>query len=380
MTPPFFELQATDPDTGARAGILHTAHGDVPTPIFMPVGTQASVKALTQEQLLQDVNAAIILGNTYHLYLRPGLEVLEGAGGLHRFMNWPRPILTDSGGYQVFSLAQNRKITEGGVTFSSHVDGSKHHFTPTNVVDKQRSIGSDILMVLDECPPWPSERSYVVESMRLTHQWAREARAYFLEQPPMHGYAQHQFGIIQGGTYADLRQQSTEAICEMGFEGNAIGGLSVGEPAEHMYEMTALCTAIMPKDKPRYLMGVGTPANFLQSVALGIDMMDCVLPSRNARHGLLYFRDGIRNLKNQRYATDHSPLDPTSALAADQYPKSYLRHLFRAQEYLAFTLATLHNLHFYLALAKEARQRILEGSFGPWYRGLMPQLEYRHQG
>ncbi|MBX3101214.1 MAG: tRNA guanosine(34) transglycosylase Tgt [Bacteroidetes bacterium] len=377
MSQSFFELQATDPDTGARAGILHTAHGDVPTPIFMPVGTQASVKALSQEHLQQEVNAPIILANTYHLYLRPGLEVLEGAGGLHAFMKWPRPILTDSGGYQVFSLAQNRRITEAGVTFSSHVDGSKHHFTPANVVDKQRSIGSDILMVLDECAPWPSERSYVTESLRLTHQWAAEARAYFLDQEPRYGYRQHQFGIIQGGTYADLRRQSTEAICAMGFEGNAIGGLSVGEPAELMYEMTELCTALMPADKPRYLMGVGTPANFLQSVALGIDMMDCVLPSRNARHGLLYFREGIRNLKNQKYATDYSPLDASSPLAADTYPKAYLRHLFRSEEYLAFTLATLHNLHFYIRLAAEARQHILDGSFGPWYRGLMPQLEQR---
>jgi queuine tRNA-ribosyltransferase len=374
---PFFELQATDPDTGARAGILHTAHGDIPTPIFMPVGTQASVKALSQEQLRTDVNAPIILGNTYHLYMRPGLEVLEGAGGLHKFMGWPRPILTDSGGYQVFSLAQKRKITEDGVTFSSHVDGSKHHFTPHNVVDKQRSIGSDILMVLDECAPWPSERSYVVESLRLTHQWAAQARTYFEQTESRYGYAQHQFGIIQGGTYADLRRQSTEAICNMGFEGNAIGGLSVGEPVDLMYEMTELCTALMPADKPRYLMGVGTPANFLQSVALGVDMMDCVLPSRNARHGLLYYRNGIRNLKNQKYTQDYSPIDPDSSMAADAYPKAYLRHLFRAQEYLAFTLATLHNLHFYIQLATEARQRILDGSFGPWYRQLMPQLEQR---
>ncbi|MCE3007195.1 MAG: tRNA guanosine(34) transglycosylase Tgt [Bacteroidetes bacterium] len=374
---PFFELQATCPLTGARAGLLHTAHGSISTPIFMPVGTQGTVKALTQAQL-HELEAQVILGNTYHLYLRPGLQVLEAAEGLHRLMGWNRPILTDSGGYQVYSLAANRKISEEGVGFKSHIDGSKHFFTPKNVVDKQRSIGSDILMVLDECPPAQSERGYLLRSLALTHRWAAEARHYFLQQPETYGYRQHQFGIVQGGVLADLRRQSAQAIVDLNFEGNAIGGLSVGEPTEEMYEMTEVVTALLPTHKPRYLMGVGTPANILQSIALGVDMMDCVLPSRNARHGLLYYWDGIRNLKNRQYEQDFAPLDATSQLPADAYSRAYVRHLFKAQEYLALTLATAHNLHFYLRLVGEARRHILAGSFAGWYRSALAQLEQRH--
>lgn len=372
-----YELLATCPDTGARAGLLHTAHGSIPTPIFMPVGTQGTVKALTQQHLHQ-LGAHIILGNTYHLYLRPGLQVLEQAGGLHRFMGWDKPILTDSGGYQVYSLAGQRKITDEGVAFKSHIDGSSHFFTPHNVVDKQRSIGSDILMVLDECPPAQAERSYVSRSMDLTHRWAAQARTYFRQQEQLHGYPQQQFGIVQGGVFPDLRRQSAQAIVDLDFEGNAIGGLSVGEPTEVMYEMTEVVTALLPAHKPRYLMGVGTPGNILQSIALGIDMMDCVLPSRNARHGLLYFWDGIRNLKNKQYETDFGPLDATSTLETDQYSRAYIRHLFKAEEYLALTLATAHNLHFFLRLVTEARARILDGTFGGWYRSAIAQLEQRH--
>lgn len=373
-----FELQATCPTTGARAGLLHTAHGTVPTPMFMPVGTQGTVKALTQQHLQHEVNAPIILGNTYHLFLRPGLEILEHAGGLHRFMNWDRPILTDSGGYQVYSLAQNRKIMEEGVRFASHIDGSKYLFTPENVVDMQRSIGSDILMTLDECPDSNCTREYATQSLRLTHRWAARGRQHFLSTEQRYDHYQAQFGIVQGAVFPDLRADSAKYIADLDFEGNAIGGLAVGEPNEVMYDVTEQVTALLPADKPRYLMGVGTPANLLQSVARGVDMFDCVMPSRNARHGLLFYADGIRNLKNARYADDHSPIDPTSPLLTDTYyTKAYLRHLFKAEEYLALTLATLHNLHFYIALMREARAHILAGTYGAWYQGMTEAVQER---
>lgn len=367
-----YTLEAQCPTTGARAGRIETAHGTILTPVFMPVGTQGTVKALTQQHLASGVQAQIILGNTYHLFLRPGTQVLAQAGGLHRFMGWQRPILTDSGGYQVYSLAHRRKIKEEGVTFQSHIDGSKHLFTPESVVDVQRAIGSDIQMTLDECPPYHCDYAYARQSMELTHRWAARARAHFAAQPSAHGYSVAQFGILQGSVYADLRQASAQAIADLNFEGNAIGGLSVGEPAEQMYEMTELVCGILPAAKPRYLMGVGTPANILQSIALGVDMMDCVMPSRNARHALLFTSQGIRNMKNARYKDDHTPIDEDGIVPEDLlYTKAYLRHLFAAEEYLALTLATLHNLAFYTWLTREARARILDGSFGGWYQGMM---------
>lgn len=373
-----FELQQTDPNSKARAGMISTAHGEIKTPIFMPVGTVGSVKAVTQQDLQDSIHAQIILGNTYHLYLRPGMEVMEGAGGLHRFMHWDKPILTDSGGYQVYSLAQNRKLTEEGVTFQAHIDGSRHLFTPEKVVDIQRQIGSDIMMVLDECPPYPSEYEYAKKSLGLTQRWAARCKVHWQNQAPLYGYDQNLFPIIQGSTYKDLRIASTETVAEMDMPGNAIGGLSVGEPAEMMYEFTELSCDILPKDKPRYLMGVGTPENLLECIAIGVDMFDCVLPTRNARHGLIYTSKGICNLKNAKYANDFSPLDPDGPCIYDQYySKAYLRHLFKANEYLALTIASVHNLAFFLWLVGEARKHILAGDFRTWKERMVKEVSRR---
>ncbi|MEL6844106.1 MAG: tRNA guanosine(34) transglycosylase Tgt, partial [Bacteroidota bacterium] len=359
-----FQLQHTDTASSARAGEITTDHGTIQTPIFMPVGTVGSVKAVSQQALSEEIKAQIILGNTYHLYLRPGTNILQQAGGLHKFIHWDRPMLTDSGGYQVYSLAANRKLTEEGVTFTNHINGSKHLFTPEGVMDIQRQIGADIIMALDECPPYPSDYDYAKNSMELTHRWAKRCKDHFERQEPLYGYEQNLFPIIQGSSYKDLRTQSTEYIASLDMPGNAIGGLSVGEPHEIMYELTELSCAILPQDKPRYLMGVGTPVNLLECISMGVDMFDCVLPTRNARHGLIYTREGIRNLKNKKYEDDFSPLDPDSELLIDQYySKAYLRHLFKAQEYLAFQIASIHNLHFFLWLVGEARRQILANTF-----------------
>lgn len=373
-----YELAATDPKSNARAGTMTTDHGVIETPIFMPVGTVGSVKAVSQQQLAQDINAQIILGNTYHLFLRPGTEVLEAAGGLHKFMGWDRPMLTDSGGYQVFSLAKSRKITEEGVTFANHINGSKHLFSPEMVVDVQRSIGADIMMVLDVCPPYPSEYDYAKESMHLTHRWAARCKKHWEEQPNLYGHDQNLFPIIQGSTYTDLRTESTEFVASLDLPGNAIGGLSVGEPHEIMYEFTDLSCRILPKDKPRYLMGVGTPENLLHCISLGVDMFDCVLPTRNARHGLIYTREGIRNLKNKQYEKDFSPLDPDSDLLFDQfYTKAYVRHLLKSSEYLALNITSVHNLHFFLWLVKEARKQIVAGTFSTWRDEMLVKVTRR---
>jgi queuine tRNA-ribosyltransferase len=373
-----FTLLHTAQGSRARAGRIATAHGIIETPIFMPVGTVGSVKTVTQQDLEQQIRAQIILGNTYHLFLRPGTEVLEAAGGLHRFMHWDRPILTDSGGYQVYSLAQTRKLSEEGVTFANHIDGAKHLFTPENVVDIQRSIGADIFMALDECPPYPCERKYAEESLALTHRWALRCRERYRASEGKYGYEQALFPILQGSTYPDLRQKSAEFVAELDLPGNAIGGLSVGEPHELMYELAGLCCEILPQNKPRYLMGVGTPANLLECIALGVDMFDCVLPSRNARHGLLYTWEGIRNIKNEKYARDFSPLDPAGDSFVDSYySKAYVRHLFKAEEYLALQIGTLHNLTFFLSLVREARKHILADTFEAWKADVLPQLERR---
>lgn len=355
--------------------MLHTEHGTIHTPIFMPVGTQATVKAVTQQALKEYVNPDIILGNNYHLYLRPGSDVIRAAGGLHKFMNWGGPILTDSGGYQAYSLSHIRKISSEGVTFTSHIDGSKHLFTPENVLEMQRVLGSDIRMVLDECTPYPCEYAYAARSMHLTHDWAHRALQALANETPLYGHRQFLFGIVQGSTYADLRAESAQTIAGMDFDGNAIGGLAVGEPAEEMYAITEQVCALLPAHKPRYLMGVGTPINILESIARGVDMMDCVLPSRNARHGLLFYRHGIRNIKNAKYKDDFTPLDPDSECPIDHYyTKAYLRHLFVAEEYLAFEIATIHNLHFFLWLVRQARQHILTGDFTAWKNQMVQQL------
>lgn len=373
-----FERVHTDAGSQARAGIIETDHGRIETPIFMPVGTVGSVKAVPQQALAHDIHADIILGNTYHLFLRPGTGILEAAGGLHRFMNWSRPILTDSGGYQVYSLAHSRKLTEEGVTFSNHIDGAKHLFTPEKVVDIQRAIGADLIMVLDECPPYPSDFEYARTSMALTHRWAQRCKTHFEQQPPLYGYTQALFPIVQGSTYQDLRTESTEFVASLDLPGNAIGGLSVGEPHEVMYEFTDLSCRILPEDKPRYLMGVGTPVNLLECIALGVDMFDCVLPTRNARHGMLFTRAGIMNIKNEKFKNDFSPIDPESDLEFDQYySKAYLRHLFKAQEYLALQIASVHNLHFYLWLMREARKQILADTFHGWKAKMVRQLGQR---
>lgn len=373
-----FDLHKTDTHTKARAGSLTTDHGVIETPIFMPVGTAGTVKGVHQQELREDVNAQIILGNTYHLYLRPGTEVLEGAGGLHQFMGWERPILTDSGGYQVYSLSGSNKITEEGVKFQSHLDGSYHFFTPEKAIEIQRSIGGDIIMAFDECTPFPCDYNYAKKSIQMTHRWLQRCMDHMKKTEPKYGYEQALFPIVQGSTYKDLRIQSAEVIASHDALGNAIGGLSVGEPDEDLYEMTDLVCGILPKEKPRYLMGVGTPINLLECIALGVDMFDCVMPSRNARHGLLFTSEGTINIKNEKWAKDYSPLDSNGTAYVDHvYTKAYLRHLIKAKEYLGIQIATIHNLSFYLALVKEARVRILDGTFSTWKEDMVKKLGRR---
>ncbi|PID88248.1 MAG: tRNA guanosine(34) transglycosylase Tgt [Bacteroidia bacterium] len=373
-----FTIENKDKLSEARQGSLTTAHGIVETPIFMPVGTVGSVKAVHQTELDKDIQAQIILGNTYHLYLRPGIETLEKAGGLHQFIHWDKPMLTDSGGYQVFSLSDIRKLKEEGVEFRSHIDGSKHLFTPEKVVDIQRSIGADIVMALDECTPYPADYSYVERSMHLTHRWLDRGLAHFEKTDAKYGYFQTFFPIVQGGTFKDLRQQSAAYIAEKNCAGNAIGGLSVGEPAEKMYEMIAVVNAILPKDKPRYLMGVGTPENILEGIALGVDMFDCVMPSRNGRNGMLFTREGRINIKNEKWKHDFSPLDENGHSFVDTYySKAYLRHLMKSEERLAAQIATIHNLAFYMDLVKTAREKIKEGTFMEWKKQTTEQTMRR---
>ena len=373
-----FDILKTDELTKARAGKITTAHGVIETPIFMPVGTVGSVKGVHQRELKEDINADIILGNTYHLYLRPQMPILEKAGGLHKFINWDRNILTDSGGYQVYSLAANRKIKEEGVKFKSHIDGSYHFFSPENVMEIERSIGADIMMAFDECTPYPCEYSYAKRSMHLTHRWLDRCIAHLEKVPPKYGYEQSLFPIVQGSVYKDLRVQSAEYIASKGADGNAIGGLSVGEPVEQMYEMTELVCDILPKDKPRYLMGVGTPINILENIALGVDMMDCVMPTRNARNGMLFTSKGIINIKNKKWEDDFSPLDPDGHTYVDTYyTKAYLRHLFAANEFLGKQIASIHNLGFYLWLVREARRQIIAGTFSQWKTKMVNDMSNR---
>lgn len=373
-----FQLQHTDANSKARAGKISTDNGEILTPIFMPVGTVGSVKAVTQQQLYKDVKAQIILGNTYHLYLRPGIEVLEAAGGLHKFNGWHKPILTDSGGYQVFSLAANRKIKEEGVVFQSHIDGSKHLFSPENVMDIQRSIGADVIMAFDECPPYPSEYLYAKKSMELTHRWLDRCVNRLAETPDKYGYTQNLFPIVQGSTYKDLRTASAQYIASKQAVGNAIGGLSVGEPEEEMYEFTELCCDILPTNKPRYLMGVGTPWNILEAIALGVDMFDCVMPTRNGRNGMLFTTKGIINIKNKKWATDFSVIDDGfECEVSNYYSKAYLRHLMVANEILALQVASIHNLAFYLWLVGKAREKLVEGTFSSWKKEMVEVLKIR---
>lgn len=373
-----FELLKSDAQSKARAGKITTDHGVIETPIFMPVGTVASVKGVHQRELKQDINPDIILGNTYHLYLRPKTDILEQAGGLHKFMNWDRNILTDSGGYQVYSLSANRKIKEEGVKFKSHIDGSYHFFSPESVMEIQRSIGADIIMAFDECTPYPCDYNYAKRSMHMTHRWLDRCISHLEKTPLKYDYNQTFFPIVQGSTYKDLRQQSAEYIANAGAEGNAIGGLSVGEPAEEMYAMTEIVCDILPKEKPRYLMGVGTPINILENIALGIDMFDCVMPTRNARNGMLFTSEGIINIKNNKWKDDFSPVDPMGITFVDtEYSKAYLRHLFAAEEFLGKQIATIHNLGFYLWLVREARKHILEGDFAVWKNQMVNKLGQR---
>ncbi len=373
-----FTLEKKDEHSSARAGSLTTDHGNIRTPIFMPVGTQATVKALTQEQLAKDVQAQIILGNTYHLYLRPGVNIIEKAGGLHKFMNWDKPILTDSGGYQVYSLSDRRKIMEEGARFSSHVDGSKHLFTPENVVDIQRQIGADIIMAFDECTPYPCDYNYAKKSLGLTHRWLDRGIERIESTDPLYGHHQIWAPIVQGSTYKDLRIASCEYVASKGREINAIGGLSVGEPHEELYAMTEVCTGILPEDKPRYLMGVGLPENILECISLGIDMFDCVLPTRNARHGLLYTSEGVINIKNAKWSDDFTPIDSNADNHFSQtYSKAYLKHLFKVNEFLGFTMASIQNLRFYLWLVETAREKIISGEFVHWRDALLPKISKR---
>lgn len=373
-----FDLLKTDSQSKARLGRLHTDHGTIETPIFMPVGTVGSVKGVHQQELRDDINAQIILGNTYHLFLRPGTDVLEAAGGLHQFIGWERPILTDSGGYQVYSLSGSRKIQEEGVKFQSHIDGSYHFFTPERAVEIQRSIGADIIMAFDECTPYPCDYAYAKRSMHLTHRWLGRCFTAMEQSEPKYGYEQALFPIVQGSTYKDLREESAHAIAAFDAVGNAIGGLSVGEPDEDLYEMTELVCGILPTEKPRYLMGVGTPINLLESIALGVDMFDCVMPSRNARHGLLYTWEGTINIKNEKWAKDFTPLDPSSKVWVDQvYTKAYLRHLIKTGEYLGIQIATIHNLAFYLELMRVAREKIASGEFVAWKNQVVTKLGQR---
>jgi len=373
-----FDLLQKDPQSKARAGSITTDHGVIETPIFMPVGTVASVKGVHQRELKEDINPDIILGNTYHLYLRPQTEILEKAGGLHKFMNWDRNILTDSGGYQVYSLSANRKIKEEGVKFKSHIDGSYHFFTPENVMEIQRTIGADIIMAFDECTPYPCDYNYAKRSMKMTHRWLDRCVTHLDKVPVKYGYDQAFFPIVQGSCYKDLRQQSAEYIANSNQVGNAIGGLSVGEPAEEMYAMTEIVCEILPEDKPRYLMGVGTPINILENIALGIDMFDCVMPTRNARNGMLFTANGTINIKNKKWEADFSPIDEMGITFVDtEYTKAYLRHLFAANEYLGKQIATIHNLGFYMWLVREARKHILAGDFRPWKEMMVKNMNQR---
>ncbi|MCB2408568.1 tRNA guanosine(34) transglycosylase Tgt [Hymenobacter lucidus] len=373
-----FDLVAHDPQSKARAGVVHTAHGAIQTPIFMPVGTAGTVKAVQQRDLKDDIKAQIILGNTYHLYLRPGLDVLRAAGGLHKFNGWDRPILTDSGGYQVYSLSGTRKIKEEGVKFRSHIDGSQHLFSPEGVMDIQRTIGADIMMAFDECTPWPCEYDYAARSLDMTHRWLKRCIARFDSTEGHYGYDQTLFPIVQGSTFKDLRIKSAEFIAEQGREGNAIGGLSVGEPADMMYEMTELVCDILPKDKPRYLMGVGTPANILENIALGVDMFDCVMPTRNARNGMLFTTQGIINITNKKWQLDLEPLDKElGGYVSTFYSRSYVRHLFQSQEMLGPQIASIHNLTFYLWLVQQAREQIIAGTFRDWKDKMVKQVMTR---
>ncbi|MFB6320355.1 tRNA guanosine(34) transglycosylase Tgt [Saccharicrinis sp. FJH54] len=373
-----FQLIQTDLQSSARAGLIKTDHGEIETPIFMPVGTVGSVKAVHIPELENEVQAQIILGNTYHLYLRPGLEIIEKAGGLHQFNGWKKPILTDSGGYQVFSLADNRKLTEEGAVFRSHIDGSKHLFTPENVVDIQRTIGADIIMALDECPPGDADKAYAKKSLELTHRWLDRGINQFDGTEPKYGHSQTFFPIVQGAGYPDLRRKSAEFIASKNREGNAIGGLSVGEPAEVMYEMISVVNEVLPKDKPRYLMGVGTPANILEGISLGVDMFDCVMPTRNGRNGMIFTSEGIMNMRNKKWSDDFTPLDPGGTAFVDRiYSRSYVRHLFVSGEILGMQIASIHNLAFYLWLVKEARKHILEGDFASWKTVMMKKVTTR---
>jgi queuine tRNA-ribosyltransferase len=373
-----FKLKNRDKETKARTGILKTPHGDIPTPVFMPVGTGGTVKGILQRDLSEDIDAKIILGNAYHLYLRPGTEILKEAGGLHRFMSWERPILTDSGGYQVFSLAGNRKLNDEGAHFKSHIDGSKHIFTPENIIDIQRIIGSDIMMVLDECTPYPCDYRYAKKSVALTHHWLDRAVERFRNTDPLWGNEQFLFPIVQGGVFDDLRKISAEKIAESGMEGNAIGGLSVGEPAEEMYRTIEIVNEILPEDKPRYLMGVGTPVNLLESIERGIDMFDCVMPTRNGRNGMLFTSEGIINIKNRQWMDDFSPIDPEGpSVVSVTYSKAYLRHLIISGEILGSQISSIHNLAFYMKLMGDAREKIEKGNFKTWKETMVKRLSER---
>ncbi|WP_158838047.1 tRNA guanosine(34) transglycosylase Tgt [Polaribacter sp. L3A8] len=373
-----FDLKITDPKSKARAGVITTDHGEIETPIFMPVGTVGTVKGVHQTELKNEINPDIILGNTYHLYLRPGMDILEKAGGLHKFMNWDRNILTDSGGYQVYSLSGRRKINEEGVKFKSHIDGSMHFFTPENVMETQRTIGADIIMAFDECTPYPCDYNYAKRSMHMTHRWLDRCINHLDKLPFKYGFEQTFMPIVQGSTYKDLRRQSAEYIANSGQQANAIGGLSVGEPAEEMYAMTEVVTEILPEDKPRYLMGVGTPINILENIALGIDMFDCVMPTRNARNGMLFTAHGSINIKNKKWAEDFSPIDDMDITWVDtMYSKAYLRHLFAAKEMLGKQIASIHNLGFYVWLTREARKHILAGDFREWKDMMVKQMDKR---
>lgn len=374
----FYKISHTDTGSSARAGIIETAHGQIETPIFMPVGTAATVKGVPFSYLHDSVKASIILGNTYHLYLRPGMEVMQAAGGIHGFNGWQKPVLTDSGGYQVYSLAQMRKINEEGVQFQSHIDGSRHRFTPESIMDIQRIIGADIVMAFDECPPYPCEERYARESMELTHRWLDRCVLRMNETEPLYGHPQHLFPIVQGSVYPELRKRSAETIAAAGCPGNAIGGLSVGEPHELLYSTTELVCSILPADKPRYLMGVGTPANLLECIALGIDMFDCVMPTRNARNGMLFTAEGIINIRNKKWQNVFDPIDPdSSAETSRDHSKAYLRHLFISGEMLGPILASIHNLSFYLWLMREARQRIIAGDFASWKETMVKKVSSR---
>lgn len=373
-----FELQYNDSQSNARAGLITTDHGQIETPIFMPVGTQGAVKAVHMPELVNDIQAQIILGNTYHLYLRPGLDILKQAGGLHKFNSWNKPILTDSGGFQVFSLAHNRKLTEDGAIFRSHIDGSKHIFTPERVMDIERTIGADIMMAFDECTPGDAEYSYAKKSLDLTERWLDRCIARFNETECEYGYKQALFPIVQGCVYPDLRKRAAENVASKGAEGNAIGGLAVGEPTEKMYEMIEVVNEILPKDKPRYLMGVGTPANILEAIERGVDMFDCIMPTRNGRNGQLFTKNGILNMRNKKWATDFSPIDPEGTSFVDTlYSKAYLRHLFIVNEILALQIASIHNLAFYLWLVKEARKHIIAGDYYLWKRSIIDDVTRR---